>query len=297
MRIAITGANSSVGKNLLSHISEHGNIDVVAGVRSEQAFVDLPASPQIRPRIINYDNVADLTEALDGVDCVVHLAGILIENKYSNYTSANVAATSAVASAARQAGVEHIVFVSVIGADIDSPNGYFSSKGEAEKIITESGISATIIRTPILLGPDTAGAASLIWAASQKKTKLLGGGNNTMRPLDVDDLSLAILNSCKTRSEGSTVYELVGPESILYCKLIKQVASMMGKEVSIETVPVWLAKIGAAIKSRIKGGGISPTVIDVITMDEIVNQNPSDVLGVTMTPLQKTLEKILANKK
>ncbi|MBL4821765.1 MAG: NAD(P)H-binding protein [Gammaproteobacteria bacterium] len=297
MRIAITGANSSVGKNFLSHISEHGNIDVVAGVRSEQAFVDLPASPQIRPRIINYDNVADLTEALDGVDCVVHLAGILIENKYSNYTSANVAATSAVASAARQAGVEHIVFVSVIGADIDSPNGYFSSKGEAEKIITESGISATIIRTPILLGPDTAGAASLIWAASQKKTKLLGGGNNTMRPLDVDDLSLAILNSCKTRSEGATVYELVGPESILYCKLIKQVASMMGKEVSIETVPVWLAKIGAAIKSRIKGGGISPTVIDVITMDEIVNQNPSDVLGVTMTPLQKTLEKILANKK
>jgi uncharacterized protein YbjT (DUF2867 family) len=54
MKIAITGANSSVGLNLLNHIVSATDIDVIAGVRSERAMKSLPCSPQIDPRIINY---------------------------------------------------------------------------------------------------------------------------------------------------------------------------------------------------------------------------------------------------
>ena len=35
MKIAVTGANSSVGQNLLKHCVKAGDIDVVAAVRSE----------------------------------------------------------------------------------------------------------------------------------------------------------------------------------------------------------------------------------------------------------------------
>jgi hypothetical protein len=44
----------------------------------------------------------------------------------------------------------------------------------------------------------------------------------------------------------------------------------------------------------IKGGGISPTVIDVITMNEAIEKNADNELGITLTPLQDTLNKILA---
>jgi uncharacterized protein YbjT (DUF2867 family) len=293
MKIAITGANSSVGQNLLALIAQYDDIQVVAGVRSENAFAELPHSERIQPVVISYDDPASLEQALAGADSVIHLAGILIETKHSNYASANVAATAAVVKAAEKSGAHHILFVSVVGASPDSKNAYFRSKGMAEQLVAAGSINASILRTPILLGPGTAGASSLIAAASNKETKILGGGNYSMRPLDTDDLSQAILKLCQQSASGVHTYELVGPYPISYRALIEKVAGMMGHEIEIGAVPIWIAKLGAAIGSMLKGGGITPAVIDVITSDEVVTTNADAAIGINLTPLQQTLNKII----
>ena len=296
MKIVVTGANSSVGQNLLRHCTNAVDIDVIAGVRSERAFSVLPNSSAITPRVISYGDPSDLTEALKGSNCVVHLAGILIESKHTNYATANIAATEAVVKAANQAGIQHLVFISVIGAEANSRNAYFRSKGIAEKLVAESGISATIIRTPILLGHGTAGANSLLSLSNRSKIKILGGGTHSLRPLDIDDLSNAILKVCRERPEGVSIHELVGPEAVTYRDLIAKAANMQNKSVGVGSVPVVLAKFSAMIMSAFKGGGITPTVIDVITMDENVKSNADRALSIQLTPLQNTLEKIIGKK-
>lgn len=297
MKIAITGANSSVGLNLIEHIISETDIEVIAGVRSDRAMQSLPSSPQVDPRIISYQDSSALAAALNGADCIVHLAGILIEDKNTSYASANVDATEAVVKAAQQLNVKHLVFISVVGASIDSGNTYFRSKAQAEEFVLTAGIPASTIRTPILLGPNTAGASSIVGAAAQAKSKILGGGRYYMRPLDIDDLNQAILNCCKSGSADAKLYELVGPEPITYRELIQKTAEMMNNNVEIGSVPVALAKMVAAVSSRIKGGGITPTVIEVITKDEVVAENADAALNISLTPLQKTLEKILEHKK
>jgi uncharacterized protein YbjT (DUF2867 family) len=293
MTIAVTGANSSVGLNLLKHIAATDDVDVVAGVRSDRAAASLPTSPRIHPSLISYDDIDGLTAALDGVSCVVHLAGILIEWPGTSYASSNVATAKAVADAARRADVEHMVLISVIGADVASTNRYFRSKGEAEQAVLDSGISSTVLRTPILLGPGTAGADSIVRTLGQGRAKLLGGGRYTMRPLDVDDLCRAVLGLCRSRPEGAAVHELVGPESMPYRDILARAATAAGTELTFGTTPIWMAKLGSSVMSRIKGGGFSPTVIDVITANEVVEENANEKLGVTLTPLSDTLRKIL----
>lgn len=297
MKIAVTGANSSVGQNLLAHVAENSDISAIGGVRSESAAACLPGSPRITARVISYDDVGELARTIEGASCLVHLAGILIESRASTYASANVASTAAVVEASQKAGVHHVVLISVLGASLESPNRFFRSKGEAERVVTESGISSTIIRTPILLGPGTAGAAALVGGAKRGKARLLGGGRYVLRPLDVDDLSRAILHICKTQPEGVSIHELVGPESIPYRELITRVAEMMGTTLTIGAIPLWIAKLGAVITSRLKGGGISPTVIDVITTHEVVHKNADTEMGITLTPLSTTLGKILSHTK
>ena len=115
-----------------------------------------------------------------------------------------------------------------------------------------------------------------------------------MRPLDLDDLCRAILRVCETRPEGVSTHKLVGPEPISYRDLVIRVADLLGTAVSLRTTPVWLAKLGASVTSRMRGGGISPTVIDVITTSEEVQHNAADDLGVSLTPLSETLNKILS---
>ena len=296
MKVAITGANSSVGKVLLGHLAREGNISAIAGVRNQELLAALPVSPRITPCLIRYDDSTSLSRLLTDTNCVVHLAGILFESPTSTYQTANIDTTQAVVDACQQAHVNHIVLISVLGADRHSPNRYFSSKGHAEQVIHDSGISGTILRTPILLGPDTAGARSLVTLASRSSVNVLGGGQYLMRPLDVDDLSRAILACAQLRSEGVAIHELAGPQTITYRRLISEFGRLMGNEVSIGSIPIWAGKLGAAVMNRITGRGMTPTVIDVITANEVVPHNGAADLGVTLTPLSTMLDKLLNHR-
>ena len=293
MKLCVTGANSSVGQNLLRHLSRNHEVEVIAGIRSRQAMAVLPTADNITAITLAYDNHESLLKAMQGADCVIHLAGILIESKASNYASANVAATSAVVRAAKIQNVRHFIFISVIGANPQAGNAYFRSKGIAEEMVTSSGLTGTVLRTPILLGPGTAGAHSLLQSAKGPRTKVLNGGHYTMRPLDTDDLSTAVIKLALNPVTGTRTLELVGPEPVKYCDLIKRLARLMGHDVEVGTVPVWLAKLGSAVTSTLKGGGITPTVIDVITSDEKVDCNADKEIGIELTPLEDTMKKIL----
>jgi uncharacterized protein YbjT (DUF2867 family) len=125
------------------------------------------------------------------------------------------------------------------------------------------------------------------------KTKLLGGGTYTMRPLDADDLTEALIAICLGRPEGVVLHELVGPEPTTYRALVERAARVAGTNVTLGSMPIGLAKVGAALRSTLKRGGVTPTVIDVITMNEVVDENADAALGITLTPLDETLEKIL----
>ncbi len=297
MNIAITGANSGVGNILLRHMASCADIQVVACVRSTRAAAGLPASSRMTPRLIDYDDLDGLTSAFAGTSCVVHLAGILFESPTTTYQSANVDATQAVTNACRKAGVPRVVLVSVLGADARSTNRYLNSKGRKEHVVSDSGLSAAIIRTPILLGPGMAGARAVVQAAGQPRVTLLGGGRHSVRPLDVDDLSHAIRRCCEPAGPGVAVYELVGPEPVAYRDVIARTAKLMGREVSIGSMPVWLARLGAAVAGLARKGGMTPDVIDVITSSEDVHENADAALGVTLTPLSTTLEKIVLSEK
>ena len=296
MNIAITGANSSVGHILLRHVAERGDIQVVACVRSAQAMSNQPASPSIYTRAIDYADRDGLAAALGGAGCVVHLAGILFESPASSYQTANVDATQAVVDACRKAGVCRIVLASVLGADPMSPNRYLRSKGRAERLVLESGLSGAIIRTGILLGPGMAGARALVYAASRPAVTLLGGGRHSIRPLDVDDLSRAIVRCCEASGPGVILYELVGPEPAAYRDVVARTAAMMNRRVSIRSLPIWLARLGAGVSGWRRRGGMTPTVIDVITASEVVHENADAALGVHLTPLSATLEKLLPSQ-
>tara|TARA_B100001123_G_scaffold437129_2_gene568729 strand:- start:9834 stop:10736 length:903 start_codon:yes stop_codon:yes gene_type:complete len=296
MNIAITGANSSVGRSLLRHITDQQEIHANAGVRTQQALAGLPSSPHITPCLVNYNDTSGLSSLLTNAGCVVHLAGILLESSTSTYQRANIDTTQTVVEACRQARVDHLIFISVLGADPHSSNRYFQSKGQAEQAVKDSGISATIIRTPILLGPGTAGARSLLHVASRPSVKLLGGGHYSMHPLDVDDLSQAILNCARAQQPGVALHDLAGPQSITYRALVAEVSHRLGQKISIGSIPIWAGKLGAALQNLIRRQGMTPTVIEVITTNEVVRQNAAADLGVSLTPLSSTLDDLIHGK-
>jgi uncharacterized protein YbjT (DUF2867 family) len=92
------------------------------------------------------DDRESVDRAMDGVDAVFS-----VQNYWETGREREIAQGKAVADAARAAGVGHIVYSSVGGADRDPGVSHFVSKWEIEEHIRSLGLKATILRPVFLM--------------------------------------------------------------------------------------------------------------------------------------------------
>ncbi|MFM9918309.1 SDR family oxidoreductase [Lacisediminihabitans sp. H27-G8] len=124
--ILVTGGTAQLGRPTVSALQEAGH---VVRVLSRSHSAGTLSGDLLTGR--------GLGRALSGVETVVHLA--------STGSAQDVAATTLLSAFARSAGVEHVVFMSIVGID-DIPLPYYRAKREAEGVIVASGIPHTVLR-------------------------------------------------------------------------------------------------------------------------------------------------------
>ena len=292
-RIVITGANSAIGRVVVQHALARPGLNVTAAVRSGRAVGEVGELPAERGRVcqVDYARPESLDGAFAGAEAVIHLPGILIETPGRRYQEANVVTARAAVESAREAGVGKFVLVSAWGADTDSPNGFFRSKGEAERLLVESGLNYTILRCPLVLGCTSLGDAALArWARGGWFT-LLGGGANLDQPLDARDLAEGALNACRPERARNRVLDFVGPENLTVRELTRRVGALRSSSGRFLPIPVGLACAAARLRDRLSGRGwMTADVIEVLTTE--VQGDPEIAareLGVELTPLDRTL--------
>lgn len=299
MKIAVTGANGAVGRAILrcGRNAAAGEIRFVAAVRSERAAEQIRAQLRDGDRVglISYDNAQTLDAAFEGAAAVVHLPGVLIERADSTYEQANVGSTRGVVEAAKRAAVQKFVLVSATGADEKSRNRYYRTKGEAEALVRTSGLPYTVLRAPLLLGPETAGAAALQRNVTLPKAKLIGGGRNLQQPLYVDDLArAAVMAATQPSLARNLTLELVGPVSLPERELVERAARLLGREVRIGSIPKNLLAFGLAVRQRIAGPGFSRDALEVVTADTRIDPQPAaGKLGIQLTGIDEMIRSSL----
>jgi NADH dehydrogenase len=300
MKVVITGANSAVGQAILRCAPKQRTpITFVAAVRSSRA------AEQIRPLLgdantvvlISYDTPGSLDAAFQGASAVIHLAGILVQKSGSTYEQANVASTRGVAAAARRSAVQKFVLVSATGADDKSSNRYYRTKGQAEALVRASGLSYTVLRAPLLLGPGTEGTAALERNLTRRRAMLIGGGRNLQQPLYVDDLARAAIAATQPSVANDLTLDIVGPVSLPERELVERTARSMGRKVRIGSIPKSIFSLALAIRERIGCTGFSRDALEVITADTRLNPEPAaNELGIQLTGIDEMIENSLGRK-
>jgi len=294
MKIAITGANSAVGQAILRSKQKQDDTLFVAAVRSNRAAEQLRSRPGNADSVvqISYDDPASLDAAFRDASSVIHLAGILVETPNSTYETANVASTRAVVDAAKRNGVRKIVLVSANGADESSSNRYYRTKGEAESLVRASGLTFTVLRAPLLLGPGTAGSETLGRHLKHGKAKLIGGGRNFQQPLHVDDLARAAILAAEQPSVAKNLtLDLVGPVSLPDRELLERAARLLGRQVRIGSIPKPLLSLMLAIRRLTGSKGFSQDALEVITADTRLDPLPAaTALGIQLTGIDEMIQ-------
>lgn len=205
--LLVTGGTGTIGSCVVPRLRAAG--------RDVRVLSRHPGEERDGVQHVTGDTVAGrgLTEAFDGAEVVLHLAG---GAKGDDVAARNVAA------AARQAGVRHLVLISVIGAD-RMPIGYFRAKAEAEQAIEASGVPWTVLRAAQLhefVLPVVRGLMRL--------PVLLTPGGLRFEPVHVDEVA-ARLTDLALGSPAGRVPDLAGPEILTIRQLTDTYAEVKGK--------------------------------------------------------------------
>jgi len=177
-KVMLTGADGFAGRILAEHLQEK-QYQLLSAVRKLDPSDKIPGDKRI---IGNLNEETDWSQALDGVEIVVHLAARahILREKAEHldlYDLVNHRATLNLARQALSHGVRRFIFVSTAGvhgrAGLTrlrpgteesplSPQGpYAKSKLEAEnglrRLAAESGLELVIIRPVLMYGPGVKG--------------------------------------------------------------------------------------------------------------------------------------------
>jgi uncharacterized protein YbjT (DUF2867 family) len=291
-RVLVTGANGQLGRRLLARLS-----GARAVVRSERAAATLRAlseAGRFEIRILDYRDVDRLTQAAQGCRYVVHLPGIIRETRENRYADAHEATCEAVTRAAAAAGVERIVYVSILGSDPDSPNACLASKGRAERILLDAATPAVILRVPMVLGPGDATARVVAAEARARLLPLLAGGRVRTQPIYADDVVEAMLAAMARPGLDDVALDLAGPESLPQRDFVARAARLQGRSPWVIPVPVALARGIAWLAERaLANPPVTRAMLGVLCHDDCVDGAAAKELGIRLTPLDEMLRRSL----
>ncbi|MGV3682113.1 MAG: SDR family oxidoreductase [Acidovorax sp.] len=140
--ILVTGATGTVGRQVVQQLARRG-ANVRALVRDLTKAGDLPAGvTAVQGDLLDVDS---LRAAFQGVDTLFLLNAVVPDE----FTQALVAL-----NLAREAGIERIVYLSVIHADRYVNVPHFAGKYGVERMIEQMGFGATILRPAYFMGND-----------------------------------------------------------------------------------------------------------------------------------------------
>ena len=267
--VALTGATGFIGQHLLRSLSARGyRLRVL--LRRPTMIPDSCASVLIGDLAKPYN----MSEALAGVDAVIHSAGIphaMSGLPEDDYRLLNTEATVHFARAAERARVKRFVFLSSIRAQAGSTadsvltedrtpeptDAYGRSKLEAEKGLAETNLDWAALRLALVYGPGAQGnVARLIKLARSPYPLPLAGLKARHSLLGLDNLVDAVDRILTAPAPLKRPFIVADPKPLTIGEIIAALRQGLGRRAGLFYVPRPMLK--AALRASGQSAGAEP---------------------------------------
>ena len=232
----VTGASGFIGSHLVQRLSSLGE-RVRCLVRRK---ITLP--PGAEAVYGDLTSGQGLGEALQGVDSVIHLAGVTKALRPKDYDTGNAQGTEVLARALAGHPVR-LVHVSSLAAIGPSPDGspvaedaephpltsYGRSKLASEQVVRRLMPDAVIVRPPVVYGPRDTDVYQLLRSISKGLVLEISGGERWFSAIYVEDLAEGLIVARNSPRGAGRAYFLAYPKPASWSELSGIAARLMGR--------------------------------------------------------------------
>jgi len=221
MKIAVTGATGQLGRHVVEELKKRVSANqIVALVRTPEKASDMG----VEVRAFDYTKPGELPGALKGIDRLLLISSSEIGQRAKQHGN--------VIDAAKEAGIDWIVYTSLLHADTSTIN----LAGEhlaTEKAIVESGIDYTILRNGWYTENYTGSVGGAL-AGGAFPGSAGGGKISSAARIDYAEAAAVVLVD---EDHKGKVYELAGDESYTLQDLAAEISKQTGKEIPYRNLP------------------------------------------------------------
>jgi uncharacterized protein YbjT (DUF2867 family) len=223
--ILVTDATGTVGSEVMKQLSDSSDTNIRAAVHSVDSLTRLKESNKnIEAVQLDYNKPETLKKALKSVDKLFFL---------SPDSPIMTELASSVISAAKNAGIGHIVRLSAKGADVKAESPSLIMHRQVEEIIEESGIPYTFLRPNEFMQNFI-----ILHSHFIKKNNAfnMAVGDAKVSIIDVRDIAAvavkALIEAGRNDRHNGKVYTITGPEALSYYQIAKILSNVTGREIS-----------------------------------------------------------------
>lgn len=148
--------------------------------------------------------------------------------------------------AARKAGVQRIVHVSITNPSASSPLPYFRGKALVDRQLAASGVGRAILRPAILFGGNDVLINNIAWLLRHLPVFAIGGaGDYRVRGIHVEDLARLCVEYGRQRTNCKI--DAVGPQRPTFLQLVTDIRAVVGSRSRLVRVPAAAVPVLARI--------------------------------------------------
>lgn len=220
--ILITGATGTIGSALAKQLSGKA-IPFRAMVRSIDQADALSFLPGVELVQGDFNDPAGLSTALAGIE-----KAFLLTSSSGQAESQQLSFVSE----AKKAGVQHIVKLSQLAADLHSPVRFLRYHAAVEQEIKGSGMDYTFLRPNLFMQGLLAFREPII----HKGMFFASVGDAEISLVDTRDIAAVAVAALSEKGHSGKVYDLTGPESLTHTEIAAIFTAELGRQVKFVDV-------------------------------------------------------------
>lgn len=260
MKILVTGGSGFVARHLMPHLQTQGH-QVWALSRSSNIAHAVEVAKAEGITTVEGDVVTGegLNAAMQGMDVVIHLVGIIHEKGAATFEAVHVDGTEQVLAAARANHIQRYIHMSALGAAPEELSRYFTSKARAETLVKDSDLAWTIFRPSLIFGQgdEFFGKVMKELVTTAPLIPQIGDGQFPFRPIWVGDVARAFTQALNLPATIKQSYDLVGPKEYTFRQLLQIMRQSMAINKPIMPVPLALMNLAVPLMGLLPNPPIS----------------------------------------